>query len=638
MSPPPRLEADDYMSVHSFSHHHHKRKHPGKIPRRHYNTREGSDESRPPQRSLKSGPQTASLDCSDSAGVSEGDAGSTSNTPLIGSLSRPYSRNHRHGRQDTTGVDRIHAQTWPTLNLSAIAVDEPDSPAVNALQSISAKVPKVSNSQGLQRVSTVLANTINLLRPNPTVSFANAPSHKASKKAEEASRRSSAHSQSLAYRDINHRRPTIKDSRDVGRTLGTPATITLRKASNVYATGPITTSMSASLTREELHKRAVNTPASELLAFYSSSTPERSPPRSDQSSPGSADGPKSLMEQPKPPFEIEAQSFRRQSKSISQFSNTPNARRCSMPAEAALTFADVHVAPGSFAVEPNSERQPLVPTEFSRRISTVQFRSRNSVHEVIWREDETTSDSSLTASSGASQHVGHTFRSTPSPEGEGTSIQEPAMTSEETKSGFPGVTEPVSNLTRMPDNLFRWAWGSSAASVEGTPRAVCSKSDPLDQVAVATAQAADTRGDPFGQVPVISLSDPGFTSLQLSDQQSSRSFRTSFSKLPSAQCFPPYFPSSPPAVLRKPTVVDLSDPLAARVAQYPVQTNAHSTGQEADVGNCSKVSEEGQSLQIHGAGGRRWSSGPHAVARPGPVSRVGSSIGTSSRKRISHKI
>lgn len=637
MSPPPRLEADDYMNVHVSGYHHHKRRLPRKNPRKHYNTREGSDESKPPQRSLRSGSPNASSNWSDcklcAAGDPDGDEDSGSNAPLIGSLGRPSFRNHRHGPQNIKGVDHVHAQTWPKLNSSAIAVDEPDSPAVNALQSIALEVPKRSNSRGLQRVSTALANTINIFRPNSTVSFAAVLSRKVSKKAEEASRRSSAHSKSLAYRDINQPRPTLKDTMDVSRTLGTPATITLRKASNVYATGPITTSMSASLTREGQHTRVVDTPASELLAFYSSQTPERRPTLTDFFSPESAEGPKSLMGKPTSTFEMEALSFRRQSKSISQFSNIPNARRCSVPAEAALTFADVHVAPGSFAVEPKPEKQPFVTTEFTRRISTVQFWSRNSVHEVIWREDETTSNSSLTASSRASQHVGHSFRSTPSPESEGSRMQDKAIKPEETKPVLPIVSDGI--FTKMPDDLFRWTWGLSSASVEGTPRAVDPKSDTLDQLTEATPQAAGTGGDPLAPVLVISTSDPDFAILQQSsDQLISRSHEPSFSTLPSVQSFRPLRSRSSTAEWRKAPLVDLDDPFTGRVTQYQVQESTYFAGLGAGVGNSSTGRKERQSSQLHDASGRRWSSSPHANGQFGSVVRVGSSIWASSRKRI----
>lgn len=529
MSPPPRREADDYMNVHVHDLDNHKRKHPRNKTRKLYNTR-GSEGSRPLQRPSGSGPETATSNGSDcelcAAGISNSDEDGGSNAPPIKILGRPDLPKHLHGTQNTSEVDGVHVQTLPIQGSLPVAVDDPDSPAVNALQSLSLQIPMRSNSQGLRRVSTALTNTFNLIRPNPSVSFTAAPSHNASKKVEESLRRSSAHSKNLAYVDTNRRRPTFKEGKDTFQTLGTPATITLRKASNVYATSPITTSMSASLTRQEDHERAADAPASELLAFYSSPTLEKRPTLTDLPSPESAEAPRSPKEQPIFTFDIESPSSRRTSKSVAQFSDISNARRCSMPAEAALTFADVHVAPGSFAVGPKSRKQSLELTEFSRRISTVHFWSRSSVHEVIWREDETTSDSSLTTSSRASQHVGHSFRSTPSPESESSPTKEPAIESKETKAALPVVSDSQSMFTKMPNNLFRWSWGAPSASTEVTPRAVNPKSDPLDQAAESTARAVDARDEPLGQVLVNSTSDLGFISLQLSsDQQGSRSER-----------------------------------------------------------------------------------------------------------------
>lgn len=505
MSPPPRHEADDYMNVQVHEHDHHKRKHPRNKSRKRYNTK-GSEESRSLQRPLRSGPVTAASNGSDcelcAAGISEGDEDGDCNAPPIKILGRLYLPQHLHGTQNRTEVDGVHVQTLQIQSSPLVAVDDPDSPAVNALQSLSLQIPIRSNSQGLRRVSTALTNTFNLFRPNPSVSFAATPSHNASKKAEESLRRSSAYSKSLAYMDTNRGHPKFQEGKDASRTLGTPATITLRKASNVYVTSPITTSMSASLTCQEEHERPADAPASELLAFYSSPTLEKRPMLTNLPSSESAEAPRSLKEQPTFNFDFESQSFRRGSKSVAQFSDIPNARRCSMPAEAALAFADVHVAPGSFAVGPSSRKQSFEPTEFSRRISTVQFWSRNSVHEIIWREDDKTSDSSLTASSRASQHVGHSLRSTPSPESESSPTKEAAIESKEKLAALRVVPDTLSMFTRMPDNLFRWSWGAPSASADVTPRAVNPESDPLDQVAKATARAVDTRGEPLGQVPI----------------------------------------------------------------------------------------------------------------------------------------
>lgn len=628
MSPPPRHEAEDYMNVHVPDDHRNKSKHLREKKRKLYNTREGSEGSRPPQRSLRSGPQTVLSQDSDcelcAPDHSDGDERKGSNAPLIKAEGRLDLRNHVHRPQDTT---EVQVQTWPTLNSSVVVGNDSDSPAVTALRSHTLQLPARSNSQGLQLVSTALANTINLFKPKPGVSFAASHSHKASKKAEEASRRSSAHSKSLAYQDIDGRRPASKDRKDVPGTLGTPATITLRKASNIYARIPITTSMSASLTREREHRRAADAPVSELLAFYSSPTLEKRPTLTGLSSPPSPEVPRSLKEQTTIALGDESPSIRRGSKSVSQFSDISNARRCSLPAEAALTFADVHVAPGTFAVTPKSRKQSLVPAEFGRRISTVQILSRDSVHEVIWREDETTSDSSFTASSGASQHIAHSFRSTPSSHIMGSPTREPGTEQKDTKAAM---------CTKMPDKLFRWSWEESA---EDTPRAVDPTSDSRGQMAEATVREVGMNGDPLDQVLVISISDPDSISLQQSsDQQSSRSNEPSSSKLPSVQFFPPLSSRRSTAEWRKAPLVDLNDPLAGRVIhhQFPKSTDSAELGTGA--GSSVSGIKEVMSLQMsHTAAGRRRSYSPHAMAWFVSAGSMGLGIGASSHKRLSSR-
>ena len=636
MSPPPRHEVDDYMNVHALDQHLSKKKQPRDKTRKLYDTREESESPRRLQRSRRSGPQTTSSDGSGSGlyvpSSFDGDENSSAKALLIKGFARP--NEPLQGPQSITETYRVHVQTWPTLSSPVDAVDEADSPSVNALRSLSLKVPPRSNSQGLQRVSTSLAARLNFFKPNPAVSFAAVPSHKASKKAEEISRKSSAHSKSLAYVDVNPRRPTFKDGKETSRTLGTPATITLRKASNVYATSPITTSMSASLDRECEHKRVEDAPACELLAFYSSPTLKNRPTLSDLPSLESLEAARSLKEQITFTPDMRSPCVRRGSRSVSQFSDMSNARRCSIPAEALLTFADVHVAPGSFAVEAKSRRQSLVPTEFNRRISTVQFWSRNSVHEVIWREDETTSETSLTASSGASQQVGHSFRSTPSPEIVESPIQEPATGPKGSKAAFPMASDSLSKFTKLPETLFQWTWGASSASVEGEPRAVEPESGSLGPVTEVTTQAADTNGDPIGQV-LVNNTSPGITNLQQSsDQHRSRSQRPSFSNILSVQSFPSLRPRSSTAEWQKAPLVDLNDPLAGQVAQCSVQKRTHSRRQVTDVGSdIARGKEREPSRHVAGCD-RILGPSPLVIPRLGLIGTVGSSIGVSSRKRV----
>ena len=619
------------MNVHALDQHSSRKKQPRDKTRKLYNTREESESSRRPQRSRRSGRQTTSSDGSGSGlylpSSFDGDENSSAKVPLLKGFARPSEP--LHGPQSIPETNRVHVQTWPTPSSPVDVVDEADSPSVNALRSLSLKVPPRSNSQGLHRVSTSLARRLSFFKPKPAVSFVTVPSHQASKKSEEISRKSSAHSKSLAYVDVNPRRPTSKDGNETLRTLGTPATITLRKASNVYATSPITTSMSASLDRECEHQRVEDAPACELLAFYSSPTLTNKPTLSDLSSQESPEAASSLKEQPFDTADMGSTRVQSDSRSVSQFSAISNARRCSVPAEALLTFADVHVAPGSFAVEAKSRRQSLVPTEFNRRISTVHFLSRDSVHEVIWREDETTSDTSLTASSGASEQVGHSFRSTPSSEIVETQVQEPPKGS---KAAVPKASDSLSKFTKIPETLFQWTWGASSASAEGKTPAVEPESGSLGPVTKVTTQAADAKGDPTSQI-LVNNTSPGITNVQQSsDQQQSRSPRPSFSNILSVQSFPPLRTRSSTAEWQKAPLVDLNDPFAGRVGQSSLQKRTYSTEQVTDVGSdVARGTERGSSQHAADCDGIL---SPHVNARLGLVGTVGSSIGISSHKRV----
>ena len=619
------------MNVHALDQHSSRKKQPRDKTRKLHNTREESESSRRPQRSRRSGPQTTSSDGSGSGlyvpSSLDGDENSSAKVPLLKAFAQPNEL--LQGSQSNTEINRVHVQTWPPLSSTVDVVNEADSPSVNALRSLSLKVPPRSNSQGLQRVSTSLARSLTFFKPKPAVSFVTVPSHQSSKRSEEISRRSSAHSKSLAYVDVNPRRPTFKDGKVTSRTLETPATITLRKASKVYATSPTTTSMSASLDRECEQKRVEDAPACELLAFYSSPTLTNKPTLSDLSSPESPEAAKSLEEQPIITADMTSTRAQRGSRSVSQFSDISNARRCSVPAEALLTFADVHVAPGSFAVEAKSRRQSLVPTEFNRRISTVHFWSRDSVHEVIWREDETRSDTSLTASSGASEQVGHSFRSTPSSEIVESQVQEPPKGS---KAAVPMASDSKSRLTKIPETLYQWTWGASSASAEGKTRAVEPENGSLGPVTKVTPQAADAKGDPTSQI-LVNNTSPGITNLQQSsDQQHSRSQRPSFSNILSVQSFPPLRTRSSTAEWQKAPLVDLNDPFAGRVGQSSLQKRTYSMERVTGVGNDVASGKDRGSSQFVADCDRILS--PHVNARLGLVGTVGSSIGISSHKRV----
>ena len=158
-------------------------------------------------------------------------------------------------------------------------------------------------------------------------------------------------------------------------------------------------------------------------------------------------------------------------------------RRCSFPAEAALTFADVHVAPGSFAVEPRSRRASLNPAECLRRISVVHFRSHNSFHEVIWREDETTSGGSLARDSTSPPRQGCFSRSdTLGPEREDSLMQKPGSANKSQDSYLPVAPVSTPNVGRPQEALLHWSWGEPTSSARMMNQAMAPISEPRGPV------------------------------------------------------------------------------------------------------------------------------------------------------------
>ena len=121
-------------------------------------------------------------------------------------------------------------------------------------------------------------------------------------------------------------------------------------------------------------------PAVELVAFYAEHRQQYR-----QSSPAART------------YSVSVPKSRKGSIAMPTFTNTE--RRKSEAAGVAITYADVHIAPGTFVSSPSRTMTWQNPEVFVQRVSAVQLRASNSVHEIIWREDETLSSSSISPSS-----------------------------------------------------------------------------------------------------------------------------------------------------------------------------------------------------------------------------------------------
>jgi len=540
MSPPPRTEADDYLNAH------HSRRdgraYYGRQTRKHHNTREYSGEMSPSVRSLPLRLESKSHGgrCN-SCGTSSiaSDAGLASDSPLLESVRKLKLQTTFHECRPDMRADALHAQA-PRSPESPF--DEPEvseTPAVLALRSLTMPHSEIENRepQALRRMSTALSNTYDFLKSRtPT-------------------KRRESHRKNLSR---DNSRPTFRDSKGLSGMLGTPAAITLRKASNVYAPTPVMSSMAVSIVNEDIRKATPGAPASELLAFYSTPTLMiRGMKPTKPTSPESKISPSSITTETFSTPNPSAQLVQKESMSIVRFNKKPSVRRFSDPAEATLTFADVYVAAGSFAVEPNSRKDSLLPGEALRRISVVHFKSRNSVHEIIWREDETTSGSSLSSGSRASaspeRHDGISRSGTPSPE---ERLKTSHVTNNRTKvqHGYlPPSPTTSSQLGKPQDRLFQWSWRT------------------LSSAAKDTLKATELAIEPSRREHVKGTSDPGLAEERTSPEPQKPGHRRSSTlrhqEATDIQSFLPLRPRSSTSEWRRAPLVDLNDPLAGRVQQ-----------------------------------------------------------------------
>ena len=395
-----------------------------------------------------------------------------------------------------------------------------------------------------------------------------------------------------------------------GTHLGcdTPATITLRKASDAYfvviggaAIG--TPSRPGSISFSPKPNSSDRKPSVSLMDFRSKRLTEHRkslwyslPLLSDQTSQAESFSKDDDTEQ-----KISAQHSSHESSDI-----FGNVQRPSAIAEPAVTFTDVHTAPQCFASVPYSRSRSSSTVKKPRRTSSVRIETRTSVHEVIWREDDS---SSGTSSQGSISPIQNSktpprpdTRAPTSPSLKITSYSAPATPSLH-------VSDPILQ-TLPPENIFEWSWN---AKKTGAPTSTISPIDPPLSAPVPKGEAS---------VPPKRRS--------VSKESSSSS----------VESFPPLLDRQNTTEWRRAPLVDLNDPMAGRVTRMwlpQITTNG-----------IEGLKDAGEKPAEPGAGGkqpsmdkpgacelrRRSSAHPFAPARLGLRGRVGSGIGASSHKKM----
>lgn len=599
-SPPPRQETDGYFNPRSNNNDgkRHRKEKDSKL-----NSRMEEDENPMlEQRYPALQPQPTTTRGSDSDVCTTQD--STSDAPLSKGDKHLALRTNTQDAAKIVHFDAARALSKPPRTFSSSSTDAVGSPAANALRRLSQHQPANGDSDlpKLRRVSTALSNTFNLFKPRSSTIDPVSLGDSASPRDRSHSCKRSSHGRSLAYRDGDRCRPNPQDNKHQS-ILPTPSTITLRKASNARIPNLPRSSMSASLSREDEGMRALDAPSSELLAFYSTNRETLGSLSPDYSAP-----PHHTSLTPETALDIEPELC---NKGLVQ--NPPSIKRHSLAAATTITFADVHIAPGTFAVDSKSRKSSLAGTDQPpRRISVVQFRSRNSIHEVVWREDETTSGSSIASSS----------RNSNSPPHNGQLLG----------YGTPAVAHPVGNGPRMPiherlqGGLLQWSWENPAASSVGGGLENERKNRRPDLNRMASASNPD-------------LTRPRRFSFDLNLQ------RRSISEAQDILSFPPLRDRSSTLEWRKAPLVDLNEPLSeplnCRTRLCSLQEGTCSICRGPGVSSDGKMTghqvegNEGTGTLHESLGIRRTYSHPYAPARIGPSGRIGSRLGVSSHARVS---
>ena len=287
----------------------------------------------------------------------------------------------------------------------------------------------------------------------------------------------------------------------------------------------------------------------------------------------------------------------------------------SSPAESTLTFTDVHTAPGSFAVESRSRETSLSPSESFRRISVVHFRSRNSVHEVIWREDEATSGSSFASDSSSPPNQESRAKS-PTLCSQGHSG--PVLVEQGDDGGLRITSFPNKGEINPEESLFQWSWSGPPASTKNfKPTETSIDEQSGDAVPNGGINGALThRRNLFSPL----CSKP--SSSELREARSSQQLRK----------------RSSTSEWRQVLLEGPEDHISSHSPHCQEQNNTYFAGAGAGIPRMptfGAVVMNPGSERVHGTfNGRRMSSHPHTPPRAGSRGSTGSRIGASSHVRI----
>lgn len=522
-SPPPRPEADDYLSGG-------KGRHNARRDYRSHSPLIGSEGSQGPVAPSNIPPPPPSLveaTKANFAGTASSNDDGTTVASLSALLTTVQPKDRRRSWKLRDSIEVLPSDVKATFLPAPLDTPEGSiSPAVNALRRLSRTPtqPRDTGQVDIRRFSRALTSTLGRVftfkEAPPGVSMVDENA--------EFLAATGAHSADLEYGTGHHDHVTLKED-DLSEVRATPAIITLRKASAAYRPYSTTTLNSASSKLSHAFKSPSDpdTSTASLLAFDSKHTEKESQSTSSNVS--------SFKEndQASPPRDMPIRRTslindvprRKTARSMTLLGNTAVNRRQSVTAEAALTRAEFFPCPGNL-ISPCSKPNLLSPEQSSVRTSVVHFATGNSVHKIIWRADE--SSSSGSSSSPVSPHNIETPSSkdrTPNTQPSDYVDQELFVISraehdtahDDTTSSSPreGSDQRSPAQREARDAFFAWSWESSPppvmeshVSLQG---AHLRKAPTFDGVTVETSALSD------GHDPLAN--GEGYQSRDVSDQE-----------------------------------------------------------------------------------------------------------------------
>lgn len=330
-----------------------------------------------------------------------------------------------------------------------------------------------------------------------------------------------------AFRGGNRRRKSSQ-----GEKCDTPATITLRKASKIHHGEKVPVGIAH---RAQLGQ---NTTQSTLISGESDTIEagDRHWPRQVASAISSTS---IISDETSSPRISTLATF------IGELHDRASYRRPTVTAEPALTFAEVHTSPKVFpSAGASSRKHSLIPIDTMRRSSVVQIRSGNSVHEIIWDKDDTSS----TRSSHSPDTLSPDMLSTTTRNNSDDKVtainpfQEGPQSDNHDESDYfqnPAAKESATDDLYPVERLIGWSWEKADAGIRlNIQPGLANLEEPI-------------------QAPV---------SMRLNSRPSRKSKSWDASPVIGIESFPPLLDRHSTHEWRRAPLVDLNDPDAGREA------------------------------------------------------------------------